>query len=46
MTVRDRDGTWRYHPPDLTLRGLLILEGCAAPGPGERAAGVRAARPS
>lgn len=35
MTVRDRDGTWRYHPPDLTPRELLILEGRAALAPGE-----------
>ena len=46
VTIRDRDGTWRYHPPDLTPRELLILEGRAAPGPGERATGVSAARPS
>ena len=46
VTVRDRDGTWRYHPPDLTLRELLILAGRTAPAPGERAADVRTARPS
>ena len=46
VTVRDGDGAWRYHPPDLTPRELLILEGRAAPAPGERVADVRAARPS
>ena len=44
MTVRDRDGTWRYHPPDMTPRELLILEGRATAAPGERPpANVRAA---
>ena len=46
VTVRDRDGTWRYQPPDLTPRELLILEGRAAPAPEERPADVRAARHS
>ena len=36
VTARERDGTWCYHPPDMTPRELLILEGRAAPGPGER----------
>ena len=44
MTVRDRDGTWRYHPPDMTPRELLILEGRATAAPSERPpANVRAA---
>ena len=34
-TVRERDGTWRYRPPDMTPRELLILEGRAVPAPGE-----------
>ena len=47
VTARDRDGTWRYHPPDLTLREQLILEGRAASAPGEPLPpSVRAARPS
>lgn len=41
-SVRERDGTWRYHPPDMTPRELLILEGRAAPGPGERLPSVAA----
>ena len=44
MTVRDRDGRWRYHAPDMTPRELLILEGRATAAPGERLpANVRAA---
>ena len=35
VTARDRDGTWRYRPPDTTPRELLILEGRAVPAPGE-----------
>ena len=45
VTARDRDGTWRYHPPDMTPRELLILEGRAALAPGEQPpANVRATR--
>ena len=35
VTARDRDGTWRYRPPDMTPRELLILAGRAVPAPGE-----------
>ena len=35
VTARDRDGAWRYRPPDMTPRELLILEGRAAPAPDE-----------
>ena len=46
VTARDRDGMWRYHPPHLTPRELLILEGSAAPASGEpRPANVGEARP-
>ncbi len=47
VTARDRDGAWRYHPPDMTPRELLILEGRAAPAPGEHMSErIRSARPS
>ena len=46
VTVRDRDGKWRYRPPEWTPRELLILEGRAAPAPGERTPDVGGARPS
>ena len=46
VTARDGDGAWRYHPPDLTPRELLILEGRAAPAPGERVPDGRRGRPS
>ena len=35
VTARDRDGTWRYRPPDMTPRELLLIEGRAVPAPGE-----------
>ena len=45
VTARDRDGTWRYHPPDMSPRELLILEGRATAAPGEHLpANVRVAR--
>ena len=45
VTARDRDGTWRYHPPDMSPRELLILEGRATAAPGEHLpASVRVAK--
>ena len=36
VTARDRDGRWRYHPPEMTPRELLILAGREVPAAGER----------